>query len=153
MAKTPRISRRRHIRKANFDRVRRDERTLDFWTTEGARLAASATSDDFTAATANDRCTAIGHGFSSGEGPFLVSSTTTLPGGLDAATLYYVTVISDDQFLLHAGSPGGGQVDILTTGTGTHSIVKAATAEAICETQRKNRPRSIAAATDIDALA
>lgn len=156
MPKTPRTSRRRHLRKTSFDRVRYDERTLDFWTTEGARLASSATGDTFVVNSTNDRCTAVAHGFSDGEGPYVLTTTDTLPAGLSASTFYWVSVISADQFLLHTGNREGTgltQVDITDAGTGTHTITRAATQEAIYHVHRANKPRAIAAASDIDALA
>lgn len=156
MAKTPRTSRRRHLRKTDFDRVRRDERTLAFWVAQGARLSSSATADTFVGAAENDRCTAVAHGFSDGEGPFLLTTTGTLPAGLATGTFYWVSVISADQFLLHTGGregTGEAQVNITDIGTGTHTITKAATSEALYHVQRANRPVAIAAASDIDALA
>jgi hypothetical protein len=155
MAKTPRISRRRHLRHTNYTRVRRDERLQDFWSAEAADLADTGTPLTFTAAT-NDRITSTSHGLSSGDGPFVVSSTDTLPGGLAAGTLYWVKVIDADQFTLHLGGRVAvryEQVDITSVGVGTHSMERAETAEAMFHAQRINDPRTIAAATDVDNLA
>ena len=54
-----------------------------------------------------------------------VSTTTTLPGGLAAATDYYLTKLSDTTFKLsttYANLVAGTYIDITTTGTGTHTI-------------------------------
>jgi hypothetical protein len=155
MAKTPRISRRRHLRHSNYSRVRRDERLLDFWAAEASDLADTATPKTFTAAT-NDRLTINSHGYSEGEGPFVVSSSDTLPAGLTAGELYWVSVFDANTLTLHRGKRegvSGLRVDITSTGTGTHSIEFAETAEAMFHFQRENKPRAIAAATDVDTLA
>lgn len=78
----------------------------------------------FTAAT-TDIITCTGHGLLTGD-QVQVSSTTTLPAGLSAATYYYVIKLSDDTLKLSttlAGAVAGTPVvDITDTGTGTHSI-------------------------------
>lgn len=77
----------------------------------------------FTAATSNT-CTLARHPFSNGD-RVRVSSSTTLPAGLAAATNYFI--ISADRaagtFELSATS-GGAAVDITDTGTGTHTIAR-----------------------------
>lgn len=155
MAKTPRISRRRHLRHTNYTRVRRDERLQDFWTAEAADLADTATPITFTAGT-NDRITASSHGLSTGDGPFVVSSTGTLPAGLSAGTLYWVDVVDANTMTLHTGTRqavASARVDITSVGVGTHSMERAETAEAMFHAQLINDPRTIAAATDVDSLA
>lgn len=54
-----------------------------------------------------------------------VSTTTTLPGGLSAATDYYVIKLTDTTCKLatsYANAVAGTAIDITTTGTGTHTI-------------------------------
>lgn len=54
-----------------------------------------------------------------------VSTTTTLPAPLAAATDYYLTKISDTEYKLstsYANLVAGTFIDITTTGTGTHTI-------------------------------
>jgi hypothetical protein len=78
----------------------------------------------FTAAT-TDICTKVAHGFLTGN-KVRVSSTTTLPAGLSAATTYYVIKLTADTFKLattDANATAGTAIDITDTGTGTHSIV------------------------------
>lgn len=79
----------------------------------------------FTAVAATDVCTRTGHGLFTGN-RVRVSSTTTLPAGLSAATDYYVIRIDADTFKLattRALAIAGTAVNITDTGTGTHSIV------------------------------
>ena len=54
-----------------------------------------------------------------------LTTTTTLPAGLATATDYYVIKDSDSTFKLatsYADAIAGTQIDITTTGTGTHTI-------------------------------
>lgn len=80
----------------------------------------------FTAAT-TDICTATAHGLLTGD-QVQVSSATTLPAGLSAATYYYVEKIDANTFYLHStlagavASDSATQVNITDTGTGTHTV-------------------------------
>ena len=99
---------------AGFDRI-------DEYVDMPSNNAASGT---FTAAT-TDICTKVGHGFVTGQ-KVRVSSATTLPAGLAAATTYYVIRLTADTFKLassDANATAGTAVDITDTGTGAHSIV------------------------------
>lgn len=54
-----------------------------------------------------------------------VSTTTTLPAGLAAATDYYLIRVDDTTFELatsYANAIAGTQIDITSTGTGTHTM-------------------------------
>lgn len=78
----------------------------------------------FTAAT-TDICSATAHGYQTGDRVRL-TTTTTLPAGLAAATTYYVIKLTADTFKLAASdalATAGTAVDVTDTGTGTHSIV------------------------------
>ena len=84
----------------------------------------NATSGAFTAAT-SDICTKLAHGFVTGQ-KVRVSSATTLPAGLAAATTYYVIKLTADTFSLAATdalATAGTAVNVTDTGTGVHSIV------------------------------
>ena len=84
----------------------------------------NAASGTFTAAT-TDICTKVAHGFVTGQ-KVRVSTTTTLPAGLAAATTYYVIRLTADTFSLattDALATAGTPVNVSDTGSGTHSIV------------------------------
>lgn len=86
----------------------------------------AAFSQTFTAA-ASDIVTAAAHGLTTGDGPFQVASTTTLPAGLSAATDYWVAVINANTFYLCATRADAVAatpvpVDITDAGTGTHTM-------------------------------
>jgi hypothetical protein len=77
----------------------------------------------FTAVAATEVCTtATAHGLSIGD-RVRVSSTTTLPAGLSAATDYYVLTVPSTTTLTVSASDGGSVINITDTGTGTHSMV------------------------------
>jgi len=81
--------------------------------------AVSRLTATFTAAT-TDICTAASHGLSNGDAVVL-TTTTTLPGGLSANTVYYVIEATTNTFKL-ALAPGEAAVNITSTGTGTHTF-------------------------------
>jgi len=69
--------------------------------------------------TTDDILTIVGHGFPDGK-VIQLSTTDTLPGGLQAGVAYYVIDGTADTFKL-ALSEGGAAVDISSAGAGTHS--------------------------------
>lgn len=70
--------------------------------------------------TATDVITITNHGYSDGFS-FRLSSTGGLPGGLVAATPYYIVSSTANTFKLSASS-GGSAIDLTTAGTGVHTI-------------------------------
>ncbi len=78
----------------------------------------------FTAAT-SDILTRVAHGYLTGD-QVQVSSGTTLPAGLSAATYYYVVKLTADTFKLSTTLAGAvastGIVDITDTGAGVHTV-------------------------------
>lgn len=97
---------------------------MGFNTSGSAGLPSNnGTGQTFTAAT-TDICTAAAHGYLTGD-QVQVSSATTLPAGLSAATYYYVIKLTDNTFKLAsslANALAGTAVDITDTGTGVHTI-------------------------------
>jgi len=73
----------------------------------------------------NDYLTIPGHGFATGDGPFYVAATTTIPTGLAALTDYYAIRIDDDRLQV-ATSNGNALantfVNLTTPGVGVVSI-------------------------------
>lgn len=85
----------------------------------------------FTAAASNI-CTKTAHGMLTGL-KVQVSSTTTLPAGLSAATDYFVIYLSANTFSLAlslSDAQAGTAIDITDAGTGTHTITPTAIAGA-----------------------
>ena len=74
---------------------------------------------DFTAAT-TDIITDAAHGLSEDD-PVVLTTTTTLPAGLELLTVYYAVNVTTDTFQLSTTTGNGEIVDITDTGTGTHT--------------------------------
>ncbi len=72
----------------------------------------------FTAAVTNI-ITSAAHGLSNGD-KLRFTTSTTLPAGLSLLTDYFVRDATTDTFKVSA-TPGGTEVDITDTGTGTHT--------------------------------
>lgn len=93
------------------------------------------------------------HGYSVGDGPFLLTTDDELPGGLEEGVFYYVqTVVSAGVVRLTTSLKDMNLVDITSAGTGNHTITKAASEDAVFDTMKRNHPKVVAAATDIDTL-
>lgn len=87
----------------------------------------------FTAAN-TDIATINAHGFQTGDGPFRLTTTTTLPAGLSLATDYWVIVISANTFYFassFANALAGTRVDVTDAGTGTHTLADVAGTERV----------------------
>lgn len=85
-------------------------------------------SEDFTAA-ATDILTITAHGLLTGDGPFQLTTTDTLPAGLALATDYWVVRLSANTFSLAASYADATAatpivVDVTDTGTGTHTMTR-----------------------------
>lgn len=82
--------------------------------------------ETFTAA-ATDIVTIAAHGLTTGDGPFRLTTTDTLPAGLNLATDYWVSVLTVNTFTLatsYANAIAGTPVDVTDTGTGTHTMTR-----------------------------
>ncbi len=85
--------------------------------------------------TATERITDTAHGFVSGDGPYRLTSTGTLPAGLSLTVDYFVRRIDDNTYTLHlshrsATKPTDTGVDITAAaGGGTHGIAAMPSAE------------------------
>lgn len=106
-----------------------------------------AFSQAFTAA-ASDVVTINAHGLQTGDGPFRVSSTTTLPAGLTAGTDYWVVRLSANTFNLAASYANAVAdtpvvVDITDAGTGTHTMARPAVADAANDDFTINNPANV----------
>jgi len=93
------------------------------------------------------------HGYSVGDGPFLLTTTGELPGGLETGIFYYVkTVVSSGVVRLTTSLKDMNLADITSAGSGTQTITKAASSDAVFDTMKRNHPKIVASATDIDTL-
>lgn len=115
--------------------------TYELLTTSLAWFAQGIASSTFTATAATDTCTLVApatHGQVTGDGPVQVTTTTTLPAGLTAATNYWLIVVDASNVKLatsRANALAGTAVDITTAGTGTHTMTTFATKNGASSTQ------------------
>ena len=149
MANTPHS---RHIRRGRFSRLRRSKKLLAFLSTIATKLAATGTQYTFTANVGSNAITITAHGLSVGDGPFVVSATTTLPSYLDADDIYFVGEVVDANNIRLTTKMGEPVVTIADAGSGTLTMAKGESAEAIYEYLRKNSPETVRNATDVDNL-
>ena len=75
---------------------------------------------NFTANATTDLLTCNQHGVKQDD-QIVVSTTTTLPGGLVASTRYFAVDVGPNDFGL-ATRPNGPKIDVTSTGSGTHSF-------------------------------
>lgn len=91
--------------------------------------------DDVDGVTAgSDTLTVTGHAYKNGDGPVTFSSTLTLPGGISAATNYWITVVDANTIKLSTSFANWlDQVffDITSAGTGTVTIADVQTGETL----------------------
>lgn len=83
----------------------------------------SAVSVTFIADSGTDIITASGHGLLDND-PIMVSTTTTLPGGLSSTVTYFARDITTDTLKVSA-TRGGTAINITSAGSGTHTIKRA----------------------------
>lgn len=97
----------------------------------GASTRATRNDDAFTAITVDpvtDQAHAVAHGFTTGDGPFLVDAVTAQPGGLPLLTQVYLVRVDADHFRFatsYANAIAGTPVtiDVTSAGTGAVTIV------------------------------
>ncbi len=120
-------------------------------TTETSGVASWANAT-LTGGVTNNGLTAATHNITDGEGPYHVTTSGTLPGGLALLINYWVAVVDSNTFTLRTGQAGGSVVVITTEGVGTQTITKPTDSEGMFDILRSNKPSTIEAATDIDDL-
>jgi hypothetical protein len=151
MARAPKT---KHARKGNFARLRKSKRALAFLGERALTLTASATPQTFTVVSSDgdNALTITAHGRKLGEGPFVVSTTGALPGGLVANQKYWVKSILSANKLVLSTKLGGPAVTLSSNGTGTHTIKRGVTTADIHALLKQSNSRAVAAATDVDNL-
>lgn len=98
--------------------------------------------------------TATSHAFVDGEGPFALTAGTTLPAGFPAANVW-VHVIDANKIALATSLSAlrdGAFVQTTDAGTGTLTLTRAVDAAGMFDVLKRNKPRTVVAATDIDSL-
>lgn len=141
----------KHVRYRRLGRIRRSKRLLAYLTEQQSDLNATGAAGTFTGA-AGTVITWTTHGKAVGDGPFLLTTTGTLPPPLALATLYWVVAVPTASTLSLSTSRRGAAVTLTGAGSGTHTITKASSSAAVLEHLKKRGPDVLAAATDVDTL-
>lgn len=147
----PRIAKRRHIRHGRFKRQSRSRYLMGFLKARNTAIGATGASATVAAAAGNS-LTWTAHGRTVGSGPYLFTTSGTLPTGLLKDTLYWIHTVVDVNTIrvtTQLGSPASNVVD---AGSGTHTITKAGTTEAMFNYLRKVEPLQLSKTTDVDNL-
>jgi hypothetical protein len=93
------------------------------------------------------------HGYVAGDGPFVITAATTIPGGYTAGELLWVKEALDAGTFTMTTKKGGTVAKTFTTsGTGTLTLTKDDSAESIHEILKGTKARVLTAATDVDNL-
>jgi len=108
--------------------------TLQSVSIYAVRLGPVTIADDtFTSSGSDAINTAVAHGMLTGDGPFRLTTSDTLPGGLSLATDYYVEKTAADTFELYTtralAIASGGGIATTDSGTGTHTIADVQSSE------------------------
>lgn len=148
MARTPR---QRHIRHANYARTSRQDKLNTYLAERQVALNATGAVGTFTGS-AGENITWTGHAKTLGKGPFLLTTTGTLPPGLSLATLYWIHTVVDANTVKLTTKRGGAVAVMTGAGSGTHSITKASNTTAVFEHLRQSGPAVLTPATDVDNL-
>jgi len=147
-----------HLRKGIRSLARNRRRRLKRWLSAvSGTLDGTGTGQNFTADIADNQLDIAGHGHSSGDGPFAITTTGTLPGGLQADTLYWVSAVDADAIQLHFTRNDAVQgiraAAISGSGSGTHTLTPATVDQAIVEHVRQGvSTNRIQDTSDIDDL-
>lgn len=117
----------------------------EYRTHGGAENFAPAFAQGFTVTAATDNLNIVNHGLATGDGPFLASTSGTLPAGLMAGTPYWVVYSGVNSFKLattyeNATDEAPITVDITDTGTGTHTLTRSAVVDAVNDVFSINNP-------------
>ncbi len=107
--------------------TRRLKRLVAWLNARVTGIGATGAGQAFTADFANNEIDIAAHGRATGDGPFTVSSTTTLPAGLTAGTQYFLRSLTAGTLSFHrtAADANNDANPVATTdaGTGTHTMI------------------------------
>lgn len=148
MARTPR---QRHIRHANYARTSRQDNLNAYLAERQVALNATGASGAFTGA-AGENVTWTGHSKVVGKGPFLLTTTGTLPPGLTLATHYWIHTVVDANTVKLTTKCKGSAAVMTGAGSGTHTITKASDTLSMFEHLSQSGPSVLTPATDVDTL-
>ncbi|WAX22436.1 endosialidase [Pseudomonas phage MiCath] len=103
-------------------------------------------------AAAGQVLSSVAHSLVVGEGPFVLTTAGTAPGGLLVDTFYWVVAVPTADTFSVSTSRTGAPVAITSAGTGVHTFTKASSVDSMLEYQRQGGPIVLQNATDVDDL-
>lgn len=148
MARTPR---QRHIRHANYERTSRQDKLNAYLAERQATLNATGASGVFVGSVGQN-VTWTAHAKVVGKGPFLLTTTGTLPAGLSLATPYWVHSVVDANTIRITTDRNGQAATMTSLGSGTHTITKSSNTRSMFEHLSQSGPAVLTQATDVDTL-
>jgi hypothetical protein len=139
-----------HMRYRKRARFRHSKVMLKFISDLQALLNGTGAAKVFTAA-ASAAITSAAHGLTLGSGPYIVSNSGgALPSPYVAGTFYWVVAVPDANTLNLGLTRGGAAIVAAGAGTGTHTLTKASTAEAVFQLLKRRGSAVMKATTDVD---
>ena len=143
----------RHVRHRKRSRIRRSNDFKKFITDLQAALNATGAAKTFTSTLNSPNITITAHGLSVGAGPFLASNAGgALPGLMTSTKLYWVVGVVDANNVKLAAEPDGAALTFGAAGTGTNTLTKASSLDAVYALLKKHGAPFMKAATDVDGI-
>lgn len=143
----------RHIRHGRRARIRRSTDLKKFITALQTALAGTGAAKTFTSTLNSPNVTITAHGYAVGAGPFIPSNVGgALPGLMSSTKLYWVVGVVDANNVKLAAEPNGAALTFGAAGTGTNTLTKASSLDAVYALLKKHGAPFMKAATDVDGI-
>ena len=147
----PATARLRRVRHIGFMRSNRQKKTNRFLAARQTALAGTGCSATFVGSVGNN-VTWTGHAKAVGTGPFVLTTTGTLPTGLNLGVPYWIQSVVDANTVTLTTKRGGTVASMTGLGSGTHTITKASDLNAMFEYNKQVDPTALLNCPDVDSL-
>ena len=147
----PATSRLRRVRHTGFMRSNSQKKINCFLVARQTALAGTGASATFVGSVGNN-ITWTGHAKAVGAGPFSLTTTGVLPTGLNLTALYWIQSVVDVNTVTLTTKRGGPVSSMSAIGSGTHTIAKSSTLNAMFEYNKQVGPTVLSNCTDVDTL-
>jgi hypothetical protein len=143
----------RHLRRRKRSRIRRSGDMKKFIKDLQTALNGTGAGKVFTSTLNSANITSAAHGLKVGDGPFLPSNSGgALPGLMSSTKLYWVVGVVDVNNVKLAAEPNGAALTFGAAGTGTNTLTKASSLDAVYALLKKHGAPFMKAATDVDGI-
>lgn len=147
----PATTRLRRVRHVGFTRLERQKKINRFLLARQVALAGTGASATFVGSVGNN-ITWTGHAKAVGAGPFSLTTTGVLPTGLNLTALYWIQSVVDVNTVTLTTKRGGPVSSMSAIGSGTHTIAKSSTLNAMFEYNKQVGPTVLSNCIDVDTL-